>query len=219
LGQLKNVSIKIPLIKLSKKIPIYTKTVRDLCLKKPGRKRKDPQTVHILGNLTDIMLGNITVSKYTDPGSPVVDVKINGSLIKNTLIYLGATINVMTKETMHLLQLPNLRPTPTILQLVDRSTVKTEGIIEDIVIEIDSWEYPSDFIVLQPKVNLAGYPLILGKPWLEIVDAFIGCRSGNMIISNGTITKKLVLYPPAQPHDNLEQVMWPTLEEEDNYSL
>lgn len=52
------------------------------------------------------------------------------------------------------------------------------------------------------------------------MDAFIGCRSRNMIISNGTITKKLVLYPPAQPHDNLEKIIWPTLEEEeDHYSL
>lgn len=42
LGQLKDVSIKIPLIQAIKCIPIYTKIIRDLCLKKLGRKRKDP---------------------------------------------------------------------------------------------------------------------------------------------------------------------------------
>lgn len=89
--------IKIPLIQAIKDIAIYTKTVRDLCLKKLSGNRKDPQTVHVLGNLADIMLGNITVPKYTDFGSPVVDVKINGTIIKNNLINLGATINVMTK--------------------------------------------------------------------------------------------------------------------------
>lgn len=95
--------IKIPLIQSIKDIPIYTKIVRDIFLKKLGRKRKDPQTIHVLGNLVDIMLGNIIFPKYTYLGSPMVDVKINGTLIKKTLIDLGATINVVTKETMQLL--------------------------------------------------------------------------------------------------------------------
>lgn len=89
--------IKIPLIQAIKDIPIYTKTVRDLCLKKLGRKRKYPHIVHVLGNLTNIILGSITIPKYTDPSTLVVDVKINETLIKNTLIDLGVAINVMKK--------------------------------------------------------------------------------------------------------------------------
>lgn len=128
------------LIQAIKDIPIYTKIVRDLCLKKPSTKRKDPQIVHVLGNLADIMLGNIIVPNYTNLSSPVVDIKINGILINYTLIDLGVAINVMKKETMQLLQLVNLRPTQTILQLADRSTVKPKGIIEDLVIALDYWE-------------------------------------------------------------------------------
>lgn len=86
------------------------------------------------------MLGNITIPKYIEPSSLVVDVKINETLIKNTLIDLGEKIKVITKETMQLLQLTNLRTTQNILQLVDRSIVKPEGIIEDLVIALDSWE-------------------------------------------------------------------------------
>lgn len=97
--------------------------------------------------------------------------------------------------------------------------VKPEGTIKDLIITLDYWEYLVDFIVLQPKVNLVGYPFILGKPWLATVDAFIGCRSSKMIISNGTVTKNLVLYPLAQPYVDLEQTVWSNLDEEDNYSL
>lgn len=61
------------------------------------------------------MLGNIIVPKYANIGSLAVDVKTNGTLIKNTLIDLVAAINVMTKETMKLLQLMELKPTPTVL--------------------------------------------------------------------------------------------------------
>lgn len=73
-----------------------------------------------------------------------------------------------------------------------------EGILEDIIVSLDSWEYPVDFLVLQPKSNLGGHPIILGRPWLATVDAFIGCRLGNMIISRGTERKQLTLYPSAQ---------------------
>jgi hypothetical protein len=52
--------------------------------------------------------------------------------------------------------------TPTILQLADRSTIKPEGILKDVVISMDSWEYLTDFMVLQPKTSMGRYPLILG---------------------------------------------------------
>jgi hypothetical protein len=74
------------------------------------------------------MLGKIFMAKYMDPGSSVVKVNINNTSITNNLVDLGATINIMTKETMEKLQLPGLR-----LQLADTSTVKTEGMLEDII--------------------------------------------------------------------------------------
>jgi hypothetical protein len=63
-------------------------------------------------------------------------------------------------------------------------------------------------MVLQPKANLGGYPLILGRPWLATADAYIGCRSGNMTISHGNSTKELTLYPPAKPSPDLENSPW-----------
>ena len=41
--------------------------------------------------------------------------------------------------------------------------------------------------------------MILGRPWLAIADAYISCRNGEMIISNGVATKKLTLHQLAQP--------------------
>jgi hypothetical protein len=104
----------------------------------------------------------------------------------------------MTKGTMEELKLFNLHHTPTVLQLADRSTIKPEGVLEDIIVSLDSWEYPMDFMVLQPKSNLGGHPLILGRPWLATVDAFISCRSGDMTISHGDSVKKFTLYPPTK---------------------
>lgn len=46
------------------------------------------------------MLGQVVFPKYLDPGRPIGDVHIDGIIVPHILIDLGATINVMTKETM-----------------------------------------------------------------------------------------------------------------------
>ena len=131
-------------------------------MKNPRRKKKDPTTVHVVGQLVDIILGKLVIPKYSNPGSPIVNLIINGQPIKNALIDLGAIINVMTKDTMKKLNTEGLRATPTILQLADSSTVTPDGMIEDIVVTLDSLEYPVNFMILSTKVNLSSYPVILG---------------------------------------------------------
>ena len=84
----------------------------------------------------------------------------------------------MTKDTMKNLNVEGLRATPTILKLADGSIVTPDGMIEDIVVTIDSLKYPTDFMILSPKVNLVCCPIILGCPWLAIADANISCRLG-----------------------------------------
>ena len=70
------------------------------------------------------------------------------------MIDLGALIDVMNIETLKKLGLANLKPTPTIPNMADRSTIKPEGVVDDLVVSVDSWEYPTDFVVLQPKSQL-----------------------------------------------------------------
>ena len=119
--------LQTPLFQSIKDVPIYGKAIREAYLKKLGRKKKDPTIVHVVGKLADIMLGKLITPKYSDLGSPVVDVSINGQSIKNSLIDLGASINVMTKDTMKKLKIEGLRATPIILQLVDNSTITLVG--------------------------------------------------------------------------------------------
>ncbi len=95
------------------------------------------------------MLGQVICPKYLDPGSPVVDVHINGTIVPHTLIDLGAAINVMAKDTMLKINLQGeLMKTIIVLQLANYSTVTPKGIVEDLMVSIDSWEYPADFLVL-----------------------------------------------------------------------
>lgn len=74
--------------------------------------------------MSDFMLGQVIFLKYLDPGSLVVDVHINDTIVPHTLIDLGAAINVMTKDTMLKLNLHgSFRKTTTVLQLANCSTL------------------------------------------------------------------------------------------------
>jgi len=196
--ELKNISIKIPLLKEVKNIPIYTKIVSELCIKNPGRWKKDPPTIQVVGKFSSFMSIEITAEKYVDPRNIVLTIFINMTPIANTLIDLGATINIMTLEKLNHLIIHNFLPTPTMFELANRSKRKTYGILKEVILLLDSWEYPTNFYFIQPKTNLGGNPLILGRPCLAIADAFIGCRSRNMTITHGIKTKQITLYPLGQ---------------------
>ena len=130
LGELQNLYVKIPLLQALRDVPIYARTLRDICVKKPGRKTKDPLTIHVMGDLSALMSGKAPPVKYGDPGHPTVTVQIGKTMIPQVLVDLGAAINIMTLETSQLLQLNNtIRDTPTILELADHSTIKPEGVV------------------------------------------------------------------------------------------
>ena len=60
-------------------MPIYAKIVRDLCVIKPGRKPKDPPTVHVIGKLFELIMGKTLLDKYDDPRNPTVTVQIGNT--------------------------------------------------------------------------------------------------------------------------------------------
>ena len=95
--------------------------------------------------------------------------------------------------------------TPSILELADSTTVKPVGVLGDIVVSVASWEYHVDFMVVESKDPSKGNPIILGRPWLDTVNTFIGCKDGEMTISNGLSTQKMALYPPSQP---ITETLW-----------
>ncbi|CAF1490659.1 unnamed protein product [Adineta steineri] len=196
--QLRNLCGKIPLLQAIKDIPILAKTIKELCLKKPGRKKKQPTKVQVIGQMVELISNQPRLIRYGNPGNPIVTTHIKHIPIPNTLVDQGATINIMTITTMEGLQLGNLKPIAITLELADRSKVKPIYVLDDVIVTLASWEFPVDFMVIQPKL-MEGHPMILGRPWLATTDAYIGCRNGEMIISNGVFTQKVILHQPAQP--------------------
>ena len=89
----------------------------------------------------------------------------------------------MTLETLTLLGHYTLSPTPTFIELVDRSKFKPKGVLEDVTVSLDSWEYLSN-LCLVDKIKLRWTTLDLRMTWWVVVDAFINCRLINITISH-----------------------------------
>jgi hypothetical protein len=141
--------------------------------------------------------------KYNDLGNPVVTVEINGISLPNKLIDLGATINVIPFDTMQKLQINQLRPTQTMIELADKLVISLAESLDDVTVTLPSWEYPVDFLVIYSKSSSKpGHPVVLGCPWLATTNAFISYQSGEMTISNGTQPKACSLpYCPTSIRD------------------
>ncbi|GKD19227.1 hypothetical protein Tco_1208385 [Tanacetum coccineum] len=75
-------------------------------------------------------------------------VVVGNVTIKKALLYLGASINILSASLVDKYDLGTLRKTDTIISLADRSTNIPRGILEDVIVKVDDFYYPVDFFVM-----------------------------------------------------------------------
>ena len=95
------------------------------------------------------------------------------------------------------LGLGELQPTQVERQLANRSIRKPRGIIEDVLVQIDKFYYPIDFLVIDThsRVELDfKVPLILGRPFLATANANINFRNGLMNLTFGNMTLEVNIF-------------------------
>ena len=93
--------------------------------------------------------------------------------------------------------LGELKPTGTILQLVDRSTRAPKGLLDDVLIKMGEFIYAVDFVVLKIEFvadSDAQIPDILGRPFLATSNALINCRNGMLKLSFGNMIVRLNIF-------------------------
>ena len=68
-----------------------------------------------------------------------------------------------------------------ILQLADRSIAYPRGVLEDVLVKVDKFIFPVDFVILDVEDDQQ-VPIILGKPFLATARALIDVHKGNLIL-------------------------------------
>ena len=106
-------------------------------------------------------------------------------------------MNLMPYSVYKQLGLGELKPTNITLSLADRSVKIPKGIVEDVLVKIDKFYYPVDFVVLdtEPIASEPNHvPIILGRPFLATANAIINCRNGVMQLTFGNMTLELNIF-------------------------
>ena len=201
---LRQVKVNIPLLDIIKQVPAYAKFLKDLCTikKELGIEKK----AFLIEQVSAIIQSKNPV-KYKDPGSPTISVNIGGTCIDKALLDLGASVNLLPYSVYKQLGLGELKPTNITLSLADRSVKIPKGIVKDVLVKVDKFYYPVDFVVLdtEPIANGPNHvPIILGRPFLATANAIINCRNGVMQLTFGNMTLELNIFHLNSKHKLVE---------------
>nr|GEU88867.1 hypothetical protein [Tanacetum cinerariifolium] len=109
--------------------------------------------------------------------------------IDKALADLGANISRMPYSMYARLDLGELKPTRMCIELVNKSTQYPRGIAENVILKIDKFIFPVDFVVLDTKEDHK-IPIILGRPFLATAHAMIDVFNKKIYfkVGNETIT-------------------------------
>ena len=209
----KQVKINIPLVDAIRSIPSYARFLKDLCTHKNKKKKEMPKHVFLTKDVSAI-IQNTDITKYEDPGAPTIPCTIGTHAFDKALLDLGSGVNLIPYSLYETLDLGELRESRLILQLADRSIRHPRGVVEDVLVKIDKFVFPVDFVVLDMAMASSTkkqIPIILGRPFLATADATINCRSGIMKIRFGNVKIRLnVFYASKNPslhvHDECEDI-------------
>ena len=199
--------MNIPLIDVIKQVLTYAKFLKDLCTVKRGL---GIEKKAFLTKQVSAIIQSKTPVKYKDLGSPTISVNIGGTCIDKALLDLGASVNLLPYSVYKQLGLGELKPTNITLSLADRSVKIPKGIIEDVLVKVDKFYYPVDFVVLDTEPITSGpnhVPIIPGRPFLATSNAIINCRNGVMQLTFGNMTLELNIFHLCNKHKLAEDDM------------
>ena len=202
LDAFKKVTIMIPLIDAIKHIPSYAKFLKGVCT--PHR---NPKRIQISETVSSIMMNALPIKKR-DLGAPMIMSEIGGMSFTRSLLDTGASINILPKVVFDRHHVGELQPFLVELCLADGSVKKPHGLVEDVIVRIEDYYFPVDFLEVDMKITkkLRQAPNILGKPFLAIAKAVTDRGKGEVILKVGEhIVKvdinKLMKYPSRASED------------------
>ncbi|GJX75510.1 zinc knuckle CX2CX4HX4C containing protein [Tanacetum coccineum] len=127
-----------------------------------------------------------------DPGSFILPCSIGRLDFNNDLADLGASISIMPFSMYKRLGIGKLETIKMNIKLADNSKYIPKGIVRNLLIKIDKFILPIDFIILDVLVDYR-MPVILGRPLLTTAHAKVDVfkRSISLEVGNEKVIFKL----------------------------
>ncbi|KAL0302770.1 UNVERIFIED_CONTAM: hypothetical protein Sangu_3079400 [Sesamum angustifolium] len=116
----------------------------------------------------------------------------------------GASINVMPLSIFESLHVGPLKETGVVIQLADRSVVYPEGVLEDVLVQVNELVFPADFYVLDMREDNSpsSTSILLGRPFLKTARTKIDVHAGTLSMEfDGEIIKFNIFDSMRYPSD------------------
>ncbi|XP_070045645.1 uncharacterized protein [Nicotiana tomentosiformis] len=148
-------------------MPGYAKFKKDLVTKKRSMKCDTIKMTHQVSSIVHSM-----DPKLEDPSAFTIPCTIGSADFAKALCDLGASINLMSYSVFKTLGIRQPRPTSMRLQVADRIMKRPLGINDDVLVRVDKFILPTDFVILDCEVDYE-LPIILGRPLLATGKAVV----------------------------------------------
>ncbi|KAI3725393.1 hypothetical protein L1987_65181 [Smallanthus sonchifolius] len=178
LGLFKQLHINLPFVEALAQMPKYARFLKDILTNKS--KLKDLSQV-TLNEECSVVIQNKLPEKRRDPGSFTIPCLIGSLSVSNALADLGASINLMPYAVFAKLELGEPTPTRMSIQLAYRSVKYPRGIVENMLVKVDRFVFPVDFVILDMDED-KNVPIILGRPFLATAKALIDVYSRRLTL-------------------------------------
>ncbi|XP_070036709.1 uncharacterized protein [Nicotiana tomentosiformis] len=106
-------------------------------------------------------------------------------------------------------EIGEIRSAPISLELADQTTLILEGIVEDVLVRVDKFVFPVDFIVVNMEENKEA-PLILGRPFLVTGRAIFDINDRKLLLRVGkeTVTFEMNVETGVRKDKSAASVEW-----------
>ncbi|GJU07877.1 DNA-directed DNA polymerase [Tanacetum coccineum] len=162
-AQYAQLHINLPFIEALAQMPKYAKFLKGLLTNKA---RLEEACKITMNERCSAVLLNKLPSKEKDPGSFTIPCDIGQLHIDNALADLGASISVIPYTMYKKLGLGEPKATRMSLELADRLIQYSRGIIENVLIKVDKFVLPIDFVILDMPED-SRVPMILERPFFD----------------------------------------------------
>ncbi|CAN6716301.1 unnamed protein product [Malus baccata var. baccata] len=114
---------------------------------------------------------------------PLLDAIKKVPRFESAMLDLGASINVMPYSIYASMNLGELKHDGVIIQLADRSNAYPNGVLEEVLVQVNHLIFPADFYVLEmdESDHAPSLPILLGRPFMKTARTKID-------VFNGTLT-------------------------------
>ncbi|XP_050220298.1 uncharacterized protein LOC126670577 [Mercurialis annua] len=165
----------------------------------------DSGTTAPIAEVCSSIILNDLLAKLKDPGSFSIPCTIGNMSSINCLCDLVASINLMPLTLFRALcGDQTVKSTSMVLQLADHSLKRPYGIVEDVLVKVDKFIFPVDFVILDYAVDKE-CPIILGRSFMNTWRALIDVHGGKLTLR---IDEEMVEFI-------MKKVMRSTIEEEE----